>query len=195
MIRLAQVADADALSRIYAPSVTQRPISFERAAPEAPEMAARIAATLPSLPWLVLAAEGGVLGFAYAAKHRERGAYLWSVDVSVYVDERGQRRGIARGLYTSLFALLRLQGYYAAHAGIALPNPASVGLHESLGFRLIGVFPRVGYKLDGWRDVGWWQLPLREREGEPAPPLSIPEAQREPGWSAALGAGVPLVRA
>jgi L-amino acid N-acyltransferase YncA len=194
MIRLAHASDADAIAAIYAPSVEERPISFEQSPPTPSEIAARITRTLATFPWLVWVAEDEVQGFAYAARHRERAAYLWSVDVSVYVGERHQRRGIARGLYGSLLALLRLQGYYAAHAGIALPNPASVGFHEALGFRPVGVYPAVGFKLGQWRDVGWWQLPLRERVGSPSPPLALAEAQREPGWHAALESGVRLIR-
>jgi phosphinothricin acetyltransferase len=93
-------------------------------------------------------------------------------------------------LYVSLFEILRLQGFYAVHAGITLPNPGSVGLHESLGFRLVGVYPSVGYKLDAWLDVGWWQLPLRSFAESPAPPLLLSEAQRDPRWHAALAAGL-----
>ena len=116
-------------------------------------------------------------------------SYQWSVDVSVYVDEGHRHRGIGRALYTSLFALLRLQGFHAAHAGITLPNAGSVALHESLGFRRIGVYPGVGYKLGAWHDVGWWQLSLRERAASPGPPRALSEAQRDPAWSTALAAG------
>jgi len=114
--------------------------------------------------------DGRVVGYAYGSKHRDRAAYAWSVDVSVYVDAAHHRAGIGRALYSSLLALLRLQGFYAAHAGITLPNVASVGLHESFGFRLVGIYAKVGYKRSAWHDVGWWQLPLRERKGKPAPP-------------------------
>jgi L-amino acid N-acyltransferase YncA len=116
------------------------------------------------------------------------------VDVSVYVHERARRHGVGRALYTSLFALLRLQGFYAAHAGITLPNPASVGLHEALGFVPVGVYRSVGYKMGAWHDVGWWQLPLRERTGEPAPPLTLAEAQTRPEWPSALAAGLSDLR-
>jgi phosphinothricin acetyltransferase len=190
MIRLAEAGDAEAVAEIYRPSVAARAISFEMVPPTAAEMERRIAQTLEVAPWLVYQEPGGkVAGYAYASKHRERAAYQWSVDVSAYVGEAHRRRGIGRALYTSLVALLRLQGFYAAHAGITLPNAASVGLHEALGFRLIGVYPAVGYKLGAWHDVGWWQLALRDRSGEPAPPRSPLEAQRDPGWNAALAAG------
>ena len=194
MIRLARTDDAAPVAGIYAPFVTGSATSFEYAPPDAAEMASRIASTLACAPYLVQEAEGAVLGFAYASKHRERAAYQWSVDVSVYIHERARRQGVGRALYTSLFALLRLQGFYAAHAGITLPNPASVGLHEALGFRPVGVYRSVGFKRGGWHDVGWWQLPLRERTGTPDPPRSLAAAQRDPEWETALAAGERILR-
>jgi L-amino acid N-acyltransferase YncA len=189
MIRLAGPGDAAQVAAIYAPHVTGASTSFEVAPPDAAEMAARIASTLAHMPYLVLETGGEVRGFAYASKHRERAAYQWSVDVSVYVRPDAHRRGVGRALYESLFALLRLQGFYAAHAGITLPNPASVGLHEALGFRPVGVYRSVGFKRGAWHDVGWWQLPLRERTGTPDPLRSLAEAQRDPEWGRALAAG------
>jgi len=186
---MAHADDAAQVAAIYAPSVTASATSFEYTPPDAVEMAARIASNLAYAPYLVSDVGGGLLGFAYAAKHRDRAAYQWSVDVSVYIHERARRQGVGRALYTSLFALLRLQGFYTAHAGIALPNPASVGLHEALGFQPVGVYRSVGFKRGGWHDVGWWQLPLRERTGTPDPPRSLAEAQRDPEWERALAAG------
>jgi L-amino acid N-acyltransferase YncA len=136
------------------------------------------------VPWLVdQDPGGGALGYAYASKHRERAAYRWSVDVAVYVgaDQRG--KGVGRALYTSLFALLRLQGFCAAHAGIALPNLASVTLHERMGFAPVGIYRAVGYTLGAWRDVGWWQLDLRDRDVPPSPPRTRGAAREDPAWS------------
>lgn len=189
MIRLARSGDAAEVAAIYAPFVTGSATSFEYSPPDSAEMAARIASALAYAPYLVFEAGGEVLGFAYASKHRERAAYQWSVDVSVYIHDRARRRGVGRALYTSLIALLRLQGFYTAHAGISLPNPASVGLHEALGFQPVGVYRSVGFKRGAWHDVGWWQLPLRERTGTPDPPRSITEAQADPEWRRALAAG------
>jgi phosphinothricin acetyltransferase len=189
MIRLATSADATATAAIYRPYVTGGAISFELEPPPPAEMERRIASALALAPWLVLERDGAALGFAYATRHRERAAYQWSVDASVYVAEGRHRAGIGRALYTSLFALLRLQGFYAAHAGITLPNRASVALHESFGFEPIGVYRAVGYKHGAWHDVGWWQLALRDRLLDPAPPRPLPEAQRDPAWHAALSAG------
>jgi L-amino acid N-acyltransferase YncA len=190
-IRLATPDDDLAVAALYAPHVVDGIISFELAPPSAAEMRQRIVSTLRQTPWLVAESEGELSGYAYASKHRERAAYQWSLDASVYVAPAHQGRGIGRALYTSLFELVRLQGYYAVHAGISLPNAASVGLHEALGFVSVGVFRAVGHKLGGWHDVGWWQLELAPRQGVPDPPRSLPSL----GVSApdrvaeALGAG------
>lgn len=193
-IQLATPSDAAQLAEIYGPVVARTAISFEVTPPTANMMAQRLASNLGHAPWLCLVDDYRVLGYAYGSKHHDRAAYQWSVDVTVYVRDGHRRSGIGRALYTSLFALLTMQGFYAAHAGITLPNAASVGLHESLGFRPVGVYPSVGYKLGAWHDVGWWQLPLRERAGVPAPPLSPGEAETDPGWQDALQSGVRWIR-
>ena len=186
MIRMATASDAEAVAGIYDPVVARTAISFEIDPPGPLEMERRIRQVLPFAPWLLDEREGAVRGYAYASKHRERAAYQWSVDVAVYVGEEHRKKGVGSALYAKLFRLLRLQGFHAAHAGITLPNAASVGLHEALGFRPIGVYPRVGYKMGAWHDVGWWQLELRERAGEPAPPKTMAEAQRDPAWAEEL---------
>jgi len=178
-IRQAVLADAPQVAGIYAPYVSDAVISFELEPPDAAEMARRMFHAR-AYPWLVCAGSGGdLLGYAYASQHRERAAYQWSVDVTVYVRIDQHRRGVGRALYTSLFGILRAQGFHAAHAGVTLPNAASVGLHESFGFRAVGVYPAVGYKLGAWHDVGWWQLELRARrraDVPPAPPLAVDDA-------------------
>jgi L-amino acid N-acyltransferase YncA len=170
MIRLATVPDAQAMAGIYDPIVSDTAISFETDPPGAAEMERRIARVLTLAPWLVDSTGGEIRGYAYASRHHERAAYQWSVDVAVYVSAAHRRQGVGTALYSALFPLLRRQGFFAAHAGITLPNAASVRLHESLGFRPVGVYRAVGYKLGAWRDVGWWQLELQERREEPAPP-------------------------
>jgi len=168
-IRAADAArDAAACARIYAPYVSDTAVSFEEAAPDADEMAARIARIGAAYPWLLAERDGAVAGFAYASPHRERASYRWAADVTVYLDPAHHRRGIGRVLYEELFALLRAQGVHVAVAGITLPNQASVGLHEALGFELVGVYRGIGYKLGAWRDVGWWQLRLLPADGAPA---------------------------
>ena len=135
-IRMATPADAAAIAAVYRPYVTDAATSFEVDPPSAAAMAERVRAVLAIAPWLVYTADGGPpIGYAYASRHHDRAAYQWSVDVTVYIHADHHRRGIGRALYQQLFALLRLQGFYAAHAGITLPNAGSVGLHESLGFQ------------------------------------------------------------
>ena len=194
-IRLAVETDADGLAAIYRPIVESTVISFETAAPDRAEMARRVGSTLESYPWLVCEIAGNLAGYAYATRHRERDAYQWSIDTSVYVDAGYRRCGVARGLYDSLFAILTAQGYVNAFAVIALPNPASVALHESLGFEPIGVSRGVGYKLGSWCDVGLWQRSLRDRQPSPAPPQSLAAVARQPGWEALVRRGESIVRA
>lgn len=172
-IRVAVPGDAEGVHAIYAPVVRDTAISFELEPPDVAAMAGRIAETLAEHPWLVCERAGAVAGYAYATTHRARPAYQWSVDVSVYVNPDARRGGVGRRLYTALFRLLALQGYRNAYAGIALPNAGSVGLHEAMGFRPVGVYRQVGFKLGAWHDVGWWQLQLGERVVPPPPPLPL----------------------
>ena len=131
-------------------------ISFELDPPDAAEMARRIEKYGANHGWLVGEIDGQLAGYAYGSPHRERAAYASSCDVAVYVDPAFARRGLGRALYAALID--RLAGHYhAAFAGIALPNDASIGLHEAMGFTPVGIYREVGSKLGGWRDVGWWQ--------------------------------------
>ena len=194
-IRLATANDGEAVAAIYRPVVADTAISFETTLPDREEMTRRIAETLPSYPWLVCDVDGRTAGYAYAARHRVRGAYQWSVDTSVYIAEDQRRRQIGRGLYTSLFAILAAQGHFNAFAGIALPNPASVALHEAMGFEPIGVYRRVGYKLDRWHDVGWWQLILKQHEESPGVPLDVATLAGRADWTDLLTRGESIIRA
>ena len=193
-IRLATEGDAEQIAAIYAPNVTDTIISFESEPPTADEMRLRIEGTLERYPWLVCERRGRVLGYTYAGAHGSRAAYRWSVDVSVYVHKDARRMGVGRALYTSLFAALDLQGFYNAYAGATLPNPASVGLHESVGFRPVGVYREVGYKLGAWHDVVWWHLPIRERVADPDLPADLPSVVGSEEWDGALASGLPLLR-
>jgi len=168
-IRVATPDDAEAIAAIYAPIVLATVISFEIEPPSTGEMSSRIASTVAHFPWLVsLDAGDRISGYAYASKHRERPAYQWSVDTTAYVREDSRGQGIGKRLYLALFEELARHGYFRAFAGIALPNDASVALHESVGFTPVGVYGKVGYKMGAWHDVGWWQRALR--------PLATPEA-------------------
>jgi phosphinothricin acetyltransferase len=132
-------------------------------------MARRIGWISATHPWLVLERAGAVVGYAYGCPHRSRAAYRWAADVSVYVGARHHRSGAGRELYSALLGLLREQRFRTACAGITLPNEASVGLHEALGFTLVGVYRDIGWKAGAWRDVGWWQRPLHDPGPGPPP--------------------------
>ena len=169
-VRIATASDAAAIAAIYAPIVRDTAISFETEPPTPSMIAQRIREGLEIYPWLTAERDGRIMGYAYASKHRERSAYRWSADVSTYVDECARRSGVGRALYGQLIAILREQGFHAAFAGIALPNAASIGLHEAMGFQPLGIYKEVGFKLGSWHDVGWWRLGLTqslEMPGEP----------------------------
>jgi L-amino acid N-acyltransferase YncA len=189
LIRLATAADGPTLAAVYAPAVSEQATSFELEPPDGAEMARRVASIMVRTPWLVCEHDGQIVGYAYAGPHRERPAYQWSVEVSAYVVAHAQRRGVGTALYRSLFDLLELQGFCNAYAGITLPNPASVRLHSRLGFRPIGVYQSVGYKLGRWHDVAWFVKDLAPHRLSPEPPRPLPELAYDPRLAAALAGG------
>jgi len=163
IIRPARETDAPAMLEIYRPHVESSTVSFETEVPSLDEYAARVRKYLSGWAGTVAqAGNGQLLGYAYGSSHRERAAYKWSVETTVYVAQTAQRGGIGRRLYAELMPMLAAAGYCNAYAGVALPNPASVALHQAVGFKPIGTFPRVGYKFGQWRDVAWFHLALRE---------------------------------
>lgn len=171
-LRAATSDDAAAIAEIYAPFVTGSAISFETEPPDADAMRARIGAGGGLYPWLVAEAEDGTLaGYAYAARFRDRPAYRFAVETSVYLRTGAGGRGLGRQLYAPLLATLEAQGFTQAIAAITLPNPASVALHERLGFARAGAYRRVGWKLGGWHDVGLWQRPLAGPASPPVEPV------------------------
>ena len=170
--------DAAACAAIYGPYVDESAVSFELAAPDAGQMAARIAEVTRTHPWLVLERDNLMAGFAYASQHRARAAYRWAAEVGIYVDPAHQRAGAGRRLYEALFELLRRQNLRTACAGITLPNDPSVALHLALGFLRVGVQHQIGFKNGAWHDVSWWQLDLLP--GDRSPPGEVLEPQRLP---------------
>jgi phosphinothricin acetyltransferase len=159
MVRPADPArDAAGCAAVYAPAILDGYASFEEVPPTADEMEARMRA---SRSWFVAERDGAVAGYAYAGTFNERAGYRWTVSVAVYVDPRQQGRGVGRALYKTLFAALESLDLRWAMAGIALPNPASVALHESFGFRQVALYEQIGFKAGAWRDVAWYQRPLR----------------------------------
>ena len=168
-IRIAREDDASAIHAIYAPHVSEGVATFETVLPGNHAMRERIRARLPAYPWLVWDDDGEVLAYAYAGRFRERAAYDWIAETSIYVHHDAQRRSIARRLYGALLDTLCLQGLNQAVGVITVPNPVSVGFHESLGFVAAGVWRQCSYKLGRWWDVGVWQKTLQ-------PPMNPPPA-------------------
>ncbi len=173
-LRHATPADVPAIREIYAPVVLHTTISFEVVVPSVEELTARLAATVPAYPWLVAVDDDGVvIGYAYGHQFSGRAAYAWAAETSIYVRDPARGTGVGRVLYSALLALLTAQGYRQAFAGIGLPNPGSVRLHEALGYRRIGTYHDVGFKSGRWHDVGWWQRPLAGGADPPAAPIPV----------------------
>ncbi len=189
-IRLATGRDAPAIAGIYAPYCSSSVISFEEAAPDADEMARRIRSIGSTRPWIVLEDADALVGYAYASPHHDRAASRWSVSTAVYVGRTHHRRGAGRALYTTLLVLLRDLGYYTATAGITLPNPASVGLHEAFGFTRVGVYRDIGHKMGGWHDVAWYQTALQPVVPRPSDPRPIAGVHGSPPWHDAVARGL-----
>ncbi|API58006.1 GNAT family N-acetyltransferase [Tardibacter chloracetimidivorans] len=176
-IRPATAEDAAAIAQIYAPYVVTRSVSFEDNPPSPGTIADRMEYRDGFYPWLVATSsdDGTVLGFAYATQFRERHAYRFAVETSVYVAGELQRNGVGRMLYEALIDTLAAQGFTQAIAAISLPNDASIKLHEALGFFRAGVYREIGFKHGAWRDVGLWQRELATAEVPPPEPRSFKE--------------------
>ncbi|MFP3913868.1 MAG: N-acetyltransferase family protein [Actinomycetota bacterium] len=175
LIRPAEPAvDAAEVAAIYRPVVTDTHISFEEEAPDSHEMQRRMEATLAHTPWLVAEEDGAVGGYAYAVPHRERAAYRWSVDISVYLAAELRGRRVGRLLYDRLLPIIERQGFVNVYAGVALPNPASEALHRSIGMEPVGTYRAVGYKRGSWWDVTWYGMRLAHPQDPPPEPTPFP---------------------
>lgn len=174
-IRIAEPGDGAAIAAIYAPYVSDTAITFELEPPPAEEMARRIAAVLPTHPWLVAVMGERIAGYVYAGRFSARAAYDWSAEITAYLDPDFHRRGIGQRLYAALIGLLREQGYHALYGGITLPNDASVGLHRAIGMTEVGVYREAGFKAGRWHDVGWFGMTISPT----MPPTSVPLAFAE----------------
>jgi L-amino acid N-acyltransferase YncA len=176
IVRLADPArDAAAVAAIYRTAVETTIATFEEVAPSAEEMVGRMRSVLARTPWLVAEDDGAVVGYAYAGPHQDRPGYRWSVNISVYVVGSHRGRGVGRRLYDELLAILRRQGFVNVYAGIALPNDASVALHEGIGMRRTALYERVGFKFGAWHDVAWFALRLADPSGTPPEPIPLPD--------------------
>lgn len=172
LIRLAEESDAAAIAAIYRHYVEQTPISFEDVAPDAAEMARRMRGDLPGYhPWFVAEEGDRLLGYAASSPFRTRPAYRWTVETGIYLAPDAAGRGVGRELLATQLGVLERQGYVAAIGAIALPNDASVALHEKLGFTYAGTYRGVGFKLGEWLDVGLWEKELAPRSAQPKEPV------------------------
>lgn len=171
IIRTAAVPDMEEIANIYEYYVLETAISFEQDAPNTEQMVERFYHKTLRCPWLVCEQDGAVIGYAYAGEFRERAAYQWDVELSVYVDKSAHNRGAGKALYKAMFAILRELGYCLAYSVITVPNDASVGFHRAMGFSDAGVWHSAGYKLDAWHDVLLMEKPLVEQmPDDPEPP-------------------------
>lgn len=178
IIRLAEPADAEGILAIYAPYIANTSFTFETDVPSLNDFAERISTYQLQWPWLVCEIDGTIAGYAYATRHRERVAYQWSVESSVYIHDDHLRAGIAQALYTALFAILKEQGFRNVYAVINLPNDRSVAFHERCGFTYFATYEKVGYKLGKWKNVGWWRLIINEFGDEPQAPVRFAELEK-----------------
>jgi len=178
-IRLARQTDAADLLSIYIPYILHSAFTFETEVPSIENFGERIVSYQQSWPWLLYESDGIIAGYAYATKHRERAAYQWCVESSVYVDENFQRQGVAKALYTALFAILKHQGYRNVYAGITVPNEKSVVFHKKFGFSWLADYKNIGYKLNRWNTVSWWELQLNLYSDDPAAPVKLPAVSGE----------------
>jgi L-amino acid N-acyltransferase YncA len=173
-IRLARPSDAISILDIYAPYILNTSFTFETEVPPNEAFAKRIISYLEDWPWLVCEIDGVLAGYAYATRHRERAAYQWCVESSVYVRDNFQQKGVAGTLYNALFEILKYQGCRNVYAGITLPNDKSVAFHKKFGFTWIADYKDVGYKLGKWNTVSWWQLQLNDYSENPVAPMKFP---------------------
>ncbi len=185
-IRLASIEDAAGMLAIYGPFVLNTAINFEYEVPSLADFGKRITAATPKYPWLACLRNDQIVGYAYASDFRYRAAYQWSPESTIYVAPEVQGHGVGKALYQSLFSILKLQGFYNVFAGVALPNDKSERLHKSMGFKEIGVFENVGYKLGKWQTTRWFQLCLSTHMPNPTPPLSILATAATPAFAGVL---------
>ncbi len=173
LIRLVKISDAERLLEIYSPFVLQTAFSFESSPPSIEEFKNRILDYSSKAPWLVATIDNKIVGYAYSGPHRSRGSYRWSQETTVYVEEPFRKRGIARSLYTKLLTILKEMGFAKVLAIITLPNDASIGFHQNLGFKHIGEMNNIGYKFDRWHTTSWWDLDLQNEHFIPGDIKSV----------------------
>lgn len=166
-IRLAEKWDVPGILEIYAPFIRDTAVTFEETVPTEESFWERIQGIMAELPFLVCEIDGRIAGYAYASGYRSRASYRWTKEVSVYIHPDFHRRRVAHALYTSLNEMVRYQGIADLLAIITMPNGPSVAFHEYFGYRKCAEFSKVGYKLDQWQNVGWFELFLQDENEAP----------------------------
>jgi L-amino acid N-acyltransferase YncA len=187
IIRLAEEKDYQTILAIYTPFIIETAFTFDCDVPSLAEFSKKVEHTLLNFPWLVCELDNRVVGYAYASKHRDRSAYEWSAESSVYVSSDLHQKGVGRSLYAVLFELLNIQGLVNVYAGITLPNIKSEKFHETIGFRTVGTYSNIGYKLGHWHSVKWMELSLSKHSDSPRKPIPFSEIRSSDKCVAALG--------
>lgn len=175
LLRLATSSDSEAILKIYGPYIRDTAVSFETDVPAVNEFAGRIESICKQYPYLVYLVDDRIVGYAYASRHRERAAYCYDVDVSIYVLPEYHGSGIAYKLYSCLFEVIEQLGYFNAYAGFTVPNEKSEYFHRKFGFKTIGTYHKTGYKFDKWHDVTWLEKSIHAHCEKPGPIKSMSE--------------------
>lgn len=179
LVNTTDFLDSQAILDIYIPHILSTDITFECSVPTIEEFTNRIKKVTQQFPWLVYEINNVIVAYAYATKQRERQAFQWNTEISVYVNEKYQNQGIAMKLYTALIAILTAQGYKTAYACITYPNLKSIGLHKKFRFSETAIFYNTGYKLGKWLNTIWLEKALGDYEEIPSPPISFKQLDIE----------------
>jgi len=182
-IRIAKEADIEEILAIYAPYVRETAITFEYTVPTIEEFSERMRKTLTKYPYLVAVQKAEILGYAYASEFKNRAAYDWAVETTIYVKQDSRKSGVGKKLYRALEAVLEKQNICNLYACIAYPNPGSIGFHEHLGYQTIGHFSKCGYKFETWYDMIWMEKLIGEHGANPKSVIPITELR---GWDSLL---------
>ena len=176
-IRTVQLSDTEAILKVYAPFITDTCISFEYVVPSVEEFAQRIASISAEYPYIVLEEDGEIVGYAYSHRYLERVAYSWDVEVTIYLAHKVQGKGLGVILYDALEKLMALQNIKNLYSCITGDNVHSIEMHRSMGYELIGTFPKAGFKHDRWLDVVWMAKTIGEKENAPFPFVPFAEVE------------------
>ncbi len=174
-IRLAERKDVAGIIDIYKPYILETAVTFDEEVPSEEEMWARVQAIQKEHPYLVCIIDGQVAGYAYYSAYRSRASYRWAKEISVYIHPRFRKNKVGSALYSALFEIARAQGIFTLLAIITIPNEASIGFHEKLGFVKCAEFKNIGFKLGEWRTVGWWQCNLFDDQKKPGEIVPLTE--------------------